>query len=299
MSESHGTGPRVAFQGEPGAFSEEAVLTYFNRDAVPIPCRQFSDVAEAVQHHECDAGLLPIENSTVGGVSGACDVLALSQLQITGEVICLVRHCLLARPGTAIDNVRRVLSHPVALGQCETFFRQNPHMEAVATYDTAGAARLVAESRDPDVAAIASRTAAERYGLAILLDDLQDRSDNQTRFLVVAARDPDRAALQASPVPAGAGKTALLLETENRPGALAEVLQPLALHQINLTHLQARPGRTPWSYWFFMEIAGAHASIRAALDTLAMLPVSLHVLGHYRPWLANNQVGRRQNRSLT
>jgi prephenate dehydratase len=192
------TNPRVAFQGEPGAFSEEALLTYFADEATPVPCRQFSDVAAAVQRGNCDFGLLPIENSTVGGVSAACDVLALSPLQVVGEVICLVRHCLLARPGTEQSRLRRVLSHPVALGQCETFFREHPAIEAVASYDTAGAARL-----------------------------------------------------------------------------------------------QARPGRTPWSYWFFLEVEGTRSSLHTALERLVDYPVTLHVLGSYPRWPSSTVAGCR------
>ncbi|MEX2285005.1 MAG: prephenate dehydratase [Gemmatimonadota bacterium] len=271
--------PRVAFQGELGAFSEEAVVSFFGSAAEPLPRRNFADVVDSVRRGEADFGLLPIENTTVGGVAAACDALAESELNVIGEVIGLVRHCLLARPGTDFTDVRRVHSHPVALGQCSNFFRQHPQIEAIAAYDTAGAALQVSQSNDPSLAAIASGRAAERYGLIKLLEDFQDRADNQTRFLIVS-----RESLQPIEADAGNFKTALVLETENGPGALVNALLPLARHQLNLTHLQARPGHTPWSYWFFLEIEGAGATTELAVQQLAACTLSLRVLGSFPRW---------------
>jgi prephenate dehydratase len=269
----------VAFQGELGAFSEEAVHAFFRGGAVPLPCRQFADVVDAVHNARADFGMLPIENSTVGGVAAACDVLAESDLDVIGEVISPVQHCLLAKPGTRFADVRRVLSHPVALGQCSNFFRQHPAIEAVATYDTAGAALQVANSNDAGQAAIASAGAAQRYGLETLLEAFQDRVDNQTRFLVLS-----RPGTAVAPAGAPNRKTALLLETENTPGALVAALLPLAQQQINLAHLQARPGRTPWSYWFFLEIEGAGGNTEPALRQLAEHALTLRVFGSYPRW---------------
>lgn len=180
---------RVAFQGEPGAFSEEAVREYFGTEAVPVPCREFRHVGEAVRAGETEYALLPIENTLVGAVVGSYDVLAGGELEVIGEVIRPIRHFLLGVPGAVLAGVRRVLSHPVALAQCTHFLAAHPEIEAVAVHDTAGAAREVAERGDPTIAAIAPRGAADRYGLEPIAGDLQDRSDNQTRFLALVRRE--------------------------------------------------------------------------------------------------------------
>jgi prephenate dehydratase len=273
---------RVAFQGELGAFSEGAVLAFFGSAAEPQPQKQFADVAAAVRSRAAEYGLLPIENTTVGGVAAACDVLRDAELYVVGEVVCAVRHCVLALPGTQFGDVRRALSHPVALGQCTNFFLRHPEIEPLATYDTAGAAKQVAQSNDRNTVAIAARRAADRYGLVVLQEDIQDRDDNQTRFLVLSP------AAQAPTVSSAECKTALLLETANRPGALVRALSPFADRGINLTHLQSRPARDPWRYWFFMEVQGSttDADLAAALGALERESTSVRVLGSFPRWIA-------------
>ena len=276
--------PRVAFQGELGAFSEEAVREYFGPEAVPLPRREFRDLGDAVTAGEADYGMLPIENTLAGSVLAAHDVLLASDLQVVGEVIRPIRHCLLAVRGATLEGVRRVLSHPVALAQCTRYLMAHPAMEAVAVYDTAGAAREVAEREDRTVAAIAAEGAAGRYGLAILDRDVQDRHDNQTRFLVVAKPGAE--------APAGRGKggppkTALEVETENRPGALVDVLLPFASRGVNLTKLESRPGAQPWTYRFFLELqadAGEEPAARA-LDEVRARAKRLRVLGSFPSWV--------------
>ena len=179
------SGLTVAFQGALGAFSEDAARTWFGDGIKPVPCREFREVGEALRSGRARAGLLPAENSLAGTVQPAYDVLTAPGLTVVGEVIRPIRHCLLGLPGSTKDELRRVISHPVALAQCGEFLARLRGVEAVAVYDTAGAAREVAEGRDTKLAAIASSRAAERYGLRVLATDLQDRSDNQTRFLVV------------------------------------------------------------------------------------------------------------------
>ena len=269
--------PRVAFQGELGAFSEEAVVRYFGASSVPLPKRSFADVTAAVRSHETEYGLLPIENTTVGAVAAAYDQLDQPNLHIVGEVICPVRHCLLALPGTSLDSVRRALSHPVALGQCANFFLQHPHIEPVATYDTAGAAQQVAAAGDPHTAAVASQRAADRYGLAVLAADIHDRADNQTRFLVLSPTPeiPDANAAEH--------KTALLLETRNEPGGLVNALQPFAQRGLNLIRLESRPGAVAWTYRFFLEIdaSPAQSPMRAALAEVESKALKVRVLGDF------------------
>lgn len=276
---------RVAFQGELGAFSEAAVRVFFGRDAEPVACREFTDVAAAVLGGEADYGLLPVENTLAGSVVLAYDVLATQPLRIVGEVVTPIHHCVLGVPGARLDGVTRVLSHPVALAQCTRFLAGRPGVQAIAVYDTAGAARDVAAGEDASVAAIAGRGAAERYGLQILAADVEDRPDNQTRFLAVVPRDADD---DAAPRTArgGAMKTALLAETANEPGALVGVLAPFAARGINLSKLESRPTGEPWRYRFLIEIdADARADdATAALAQAGRHASRLDVLGTFPRW---------------
>jgi prephenate dehydratase len=279
---------RVAFQGELGAFSEEAVHRFFGEGAVPVPARDFAEVGRAVRSGDVDFGVLPIENSLAGSVVGSYDVLAGGDLAIVGEVVSPIHHCVLGIPGSSIDRVSRILSHPVALAQCTRFLRARPAVEALAVYDTAGAAKEVADLGDPTRAAIAGRGAADRYGLEILAADVEDRSDNQTRFLVVVSATSAPALAGAPPGKSGPApmKTAILLETENRPGALLEVLKSFAERQINLTKLESRPAGEPWSYRFFLECETGERDDRTerALEALREKVLTLQVLGTYPRW---------------
>jgi prephenate dehydratase len=275
--------PRVSFQGELGAFSEEAVYRYFGEGAEPVPCRDFPDVGRTVIAGEVDFGVLPIENSLAGSVVGSYDVLAGGELTIVGEVITPIHHCILGLPGSRLRDVERILSHPVALMQCTGVLRQMPNVEAVAVYDTAGAAKEIADKGDPRQAAIAGRRAASRYGLDVLAANVEDRDDNQTRFLVVVARSADQLPEPPPADPAGAMKTAVLLETSNTPGALLRVLSPFAARGINLSKLESRPAGEPWSYRFFLEFdadAGS-AEARNALDEVRDRALRVQVLGTY------------------
>jgi prephenate dehydratase len=281
--------PTVSFQGEPGAFSEEAVLALFGGRAQPVPRRDFAGVAAAVASGETAYGLLPIENSVAGSVVGSYDVLASSDLSVVGEVIRPIRHCLLGVRGASLDEVARVLSHPVALAQCGRFLMGHPAMEPVATYDTAGAAMQVATAGLATTAAIAARGAGERYGLDILVEDIQDRMDNQTRFLLVTK--PGGAAPVARRD--GGMRSALLLETANRPGALLAVLQPFAAHGINLSKLESRPGGDPWTYRFFLEVDTAvdGDDARAAIEEAGHAAETLRVLGSFPRWRDDARAG--------
>ncbi|HEY8483923.1 MAG TPA: prephenate dehydratase [Longimicrobiales bacterium] len=275
---------RVAFQGELGAFSEEAVRQYFGDRAEPVPRREFREVGRSVVAGEVDYGLLPIENTLAGSVVASYDVLGGEDLRVVGEVIVPIHHCVLGVPGSRLEEVKRVLSHPVALAQCTRFLTAHPEIQAVAVYDTAGAAKEVSETGDPAVAAIAGRSAAERYGLTILAADVEDRPDNQTRFLVVARSDAPAPEPQVELD--GAWKTALLVETENAPGALVRVLLPFANRAINLSKLESRPGIEPWTSRFFLELE-AHIGapeMEEALAEAQRRATASRVLGSYPRW---------------
>src|SRR5437773_177966 len=211
---------RIAFQGEPGAYSEEA-LFLLEPHAASQPYREFRDVAEAVVERRADLGLLPIENSLVGSIATNFDLIAESGLAIVGEVVSSVHHCLLGVPGVERAALRRVLSHPVALAQCERFLRELSGVEIVAFYDTAGAAAEVARRRDASLGAVAGVLAARRYGLDVLAAGIEDEPHNQTRFLLVARE-------ATAPPPDVAAKTTLRLKLPHRPGTLARALAPFA-----------------------------------------------------------------------
>lgn len=277
----------IAFQGELGAFSEEAARRFFADAVDPVPCRSFAEVGESVVEGKVDFGLLPIENSLAGSVVGSYDVLADPDLSVLGEVVTPIHHCLLALPGVEMEEVKQVFSHPVALAQCQRFFQGHPELEAVAFYDTAGAAKEIAGRGERAHAAIAGRAAADRYGLEILAADIEDRHDNQTRFLVVAHTGvtlPPGVAVQAPH--AEVKRTALLVETKNVPGALVQFLLPFSHRGYNLSKLESRPGAVPWSYRFFVEIEADadDASVAEALAEAKELTSSFRVLGSFAKW---------------
>jgi prephenate dehydratase len=271
-----GAAPRVAFQGDHGAYSEEAVLAHWPGGVRPVPTRSFAGVAAAVEAGGVEFGLLAVENTLAGTVVEAYDALAAAAVSVVGEVVLPIHHCVLAPAGATLGGLRTVESHPVALAQCGDFLARHEHVQAMVAYDTAGAARLVAEAGDRRRAAIAGRGAAERFGLAVLAADVEDRPDNQTRFLAVSRT--------AAPLAAGTpARTALLAVTDNVPGALLRLLAPLAGAGLNLSKLESRPTGEPWSYRFFLEVehlAGA-AALAAALDELRAASRALRVLGSF------------------
>ena len=275
---------RIAFQGELGAFSEEAIRN-LDPHAIPVPCREFIDVAQAVESGDVDAGMLPIENTLAGSVVGSYDALtACESLRVIAETVVEIHHCVLAPHGAALATLATVESHPVALAQCTRWLRSHPAITARAAYDTAGAARDIAQRGDPRAAAIAARGAAGRYDLEILASNIEDRSDNQTRFLEIAraSHAPERGV---------AARTALLITTPNVPGALLRVLQPLAANGINMSKLESRPADEPWHYRFFLELdhPASDPSLTTALDQLRGATESLRVLGTYPRWIAGRE----------
>jgi chorismate mutase/prephenate dehydratase len=237
----------------------------------------FRAAAETVIHGAADLALLPIENTTAGSINETYDLLAEGKLCITGEVVRSIEHCLLALPGTTIDELRVVISHPQALAQCPAFFAAHPHLVARPEIDTAGAARRVADARDRSLGAIASAQAAQRYGLAVLAEGIQSVTGNATRFVEVALR----------PAPLGediAAKTSLLLVLADRPGALGDILMRFAARGLSLTKLESRPiPQAPFTYRFYVDVLGhAHgAPFQAALDEIRPLTTELRLLGTY------------------
>jgi len=269
---------RVGFQGELGAFSEEAARALVP-GADPIPHSSFEAVLRAVERGEVDAGAVPVENTLAGTVAAAYDALASGAVSVIAEVAIPIRLCLLGPTGASVGGIREARSHPVALAQCRGFFEAHPAVLPQAVYDTAGAAKAVAASGDPGVAAIASRGAGKRYELKVLEENLQDRDDNQTRFFLVV---PDRARVSATGTLL---KTACVVEVENRPGILHSLLGVFADRGLDLTHLASRPGGSPWTYRFIVELT--HTNPEDADEALAAaraMGAQIHVLGTFPAW---------------
>ncbi len=264
----------VAFQGEDGAYSQEAIFETFGDETRTVACRSFEDIFRAVLDKRANAGILPIENSTAGAINQAYDLLLDYDMCILREVVFRVRHALLAPAGRTLSDVRRVYSHPAALAQCERYIAKH-NWDAVATYDTAGAAQQIAGSREPAAAAIASETAARKYGLEILARGVEDLSNNYTRFFVIGLAEPPRAERS---------KTSIVFATRHIPGALHACLGEFASRGINLTKIESRPDRRDaWHYVFYvdLEIHRDQSTCREALDGLRDKTSFLKVLGSY------------------
>jgi arogenate/prephenate dehydratase len=268
---------KIAYQGEPGAFSEAAARR-IAPDAHVIPCKSFEEVFDSVEGGPASHGVLPIENSIGGSIHRNYDLLLSHELPIVAEVELPVVHQLLALPGSSLADLRRVYSHPQALAQCERFLRTLSGIEIVATYDTAGSAKLVADEKLEHAAAIASARAGELFGLVPLASSIQDFDDNITRFIVIGRR-PLREAVP--------DKTTIVFSLPNEAGSLFKALSAFALRGVDLTKLESRPipGR-PWEYLFYADLAAARDELACAraLAHLAEFAPTLRTLGSYASW---------------
>jgi len=267
---------RVAFQGERGAFSEEAAIKLLGDEVSLVPLPHFEAAFSAIAQQEADYVLAPIENSLAGPVQRSLDLLVESDLIIAGEVIIRVEHNLIGAPGSTFDDVAIVESHPVALAQCESFFSSRPSLKRIATDDTAGSVREIVQAGDRKRAAIASKRAAQIYGGQILRTNLEDDPENYTRFVLLA---PAREA-----IPERADKISLVFRLAHVPGALFYALEPFARRKINLMKVESRPVRgLPWQYRFYLDLqaSAGDPEVRAALDELKKLAVDVRILGSY------------------
>ena len=265
---------KIAYQGEPGAFSE-AAARQVNAEAQLVPCKSFEDVFAAVEGGPANYGVLPIENSIGGSIHRNFDLMLEHELPIVGELEVRVVHHLLALPGVAIEQVKRVYSHPQALAQCDRFLRTLTGVEIIATYDTAGSAKMIADQQLTDAAAIASARAGDVFGLVPLKSSIQDYERNTTRFLIIGRRPLS----DAKP-----DKTTIVFTLGNEPGALFKALSVFALRGIDLTKLESRPipGRK-WEYLFYADLSASREDLPCAraLAHLAEFAPSLRVLGSY------------------
>ncbi len=267
-------GVGVAFQGEIGAYSEEAAFQFFGSSIQLKPCESLDDVFEAVEQDEVQFGVIPVENSLEGSISRSFDLLLDSSLKACGEIELRVVHCLIGVSGARLDSIKRVYSHPQALGQCKTFLRQLG-CELIPTYDTAGSVKIIKEKGTPDRGAVASARAAEIYEMKILARGIEDNPNNFTRFFILSKHD--------SP-PTGNDKTSLVFSLKHKPGALYESLKELAARNINLTKIESRPTRRkPWEYNFYLDFEGHREDkvFQEVLESLEKTAIFVKVLGSY------------------
>jgi prephenate dehydratase len=274
--------PAVAYQGERGAFSEDAARKLLGPDIETMPCRTFEEMFEAVSSGAANAAAAPIENSLAGSVHKNYDLLMEHDLTIIGETNLRIVHHLIARRGVALSDVRRVHSHPVALAQCERFLRSHPQIEVAPAYDTAGSVKMIVESGSRADAAIAGATAAAVYGAEIIAESIEDNAQNFTRFLLLAR--PGRADSIKTGSGTTARKTSIVFRVANKPGRLFRAIAVFALRDIDLTKIESRPieGR-PWEYSFYLDLMGDRqdAHVERALAHLSELAESVRILGSY------------------
>lgn len=275
---------RVGFQGEPGAFSEEAVKELLGPAVTSVPCPTWDATFASLAEARVDALLVPIENSLAGSVLRVYDLLLEHRLWIAAEIILPIEHHLIACPGASLEALRSVESHPMALAQCERLMTQHPEWARVPAEDTAGSVRRVIASGDRARAAIAGAPAAELYGGVILLENIQDDKRNFTRFVLLL---PER-----REVP-GADKMTLAMRLAHRPGSLLHALQPFARHSVNLLKIESRPIHgCPWEYQFFLDVTSELSQrIDDALAELRQVAEEVQVLGLYPAAMLDQQVG--------
>jgi chorismate mutase/prephenate dehydratase len=274
LTSSSVQGTVVAFQGEIGAYSEEAAYKYFGNAITVKPCESFDDVFSIVEKQNVNYGIVPVENSLEGSISRTYDLLLDSDIKVIGETELRIIHCLIANPGVNIAGVKKVYSHPQALGQCQTYLK-HLGVEIIPAYDTAGSVKMIKDKHITNGAAIASTRAAEIYQMPVIAREIEDNPHNFTRFFILGRHIPP---------PTGNDKTSIVFSVKHQPGTLFELLKRLALRNINLTKIESRPTRQkPWEYNFYLDFEG-HQNDKAATEALASIrefALYIKVLGSY------------------
>lgn len=267
-------GVAVAFQGEPGAYTEEAAFRFFGKSTESRPYESLDEVFEAVEAGDAPFAMVPVENSLEGSITRAYDLLLDSPLMVCGETELRISHCLIGMEGASLDTIRMVYSHPQALGQCRNFLK-HLNCEVIPASDTAGSVKMIKEQGLVDSAAIASARAAEIYGMKIIAREIEDNPHNFTRFFLLSRED--------SP-PTGNDKTSIVFSLKHKPGTLYDCLREFANRKINLTKLESRPTRhQPWEYNFYMDFSGhrEEENVAGALEQLEEHSVFVKILGSY------------------
>jgi prephenate dehydratase len=265
---------RVAFQGERGAYSEEAIINHWNNSVEPVPRPYLIGVFDAVEEGDADLGLVPVENSIEGSIVRTFDLLNERSLVAQGETVLRVKHCLIANPSVKMVDIKTVYSHPQALGQARQYLEKHG-FDPMAHYDTAGSVKHIKDNKLMDAAAIASLRAAQVYGMDVLQQGIETHNENYTRFLVVGRDRPE---------PTGRDKTSLAFVVKHNPGTLVKALDAFARRSINLTKIESRPlVGSPWEYIFFIDFEGHinDNNVKAALDDLSLQTRYIKHLGSY------------------
>ena len=267
-------GAEVAFQGETGAYGEEAAFQFFGPLVTTRPYESLEEVFKSTEQDEAQFGIIPVENSLEGSISQSYDLLLDSNLKVCGEIELRVVHCLIANPGARLDSIKRVYSHPQALGQCQAFLK-HLDCELIPTYDTAGSVKMIKEKGITDGGAIASARAAEIYEMKVIAREIEDNPNNFTRFFILSRED--------SP-PSGNDKTSIVFAVQHRPKALYHFLGELAKRDINLSKIESRPTRhKPWEYNFYLDL-DRHRDDKVVQEALASAEhhtLFLKILGSY------------------
>jgi len=265
---------KVAFQGEAGAYSEEAAFKYFGNSIETVGCKTFSDVFQILEDDKVDFAIVPVENSIQGSVGVTYDLLLKYDLRACGEVFHRIKHCLISFSDTDLKSIKTVYSHPQALGQSRQFL-EKMKFEIIPFYDTAGSVKMIKEKNLKNVAGIASKMSAKIYGMKVLAEDIETNHQNYTRFLILSKKDSE---------PTGNDKTSIIFKTKHIPGALYKALGIFSVSDINLTKIESRPipGK-PWEYNFHLDIEGHHKDkiISEALEILKHNSLFMKVIGSY------------------
>jgi len=263
---------RVSFQGEPGAYSEAAAVSFFDDKIKTIPCPTFAKVLKNTEDNEDDYSILPIENSLEGSVGESNDLLLATNLTVIGETYHRIQHCLI---GTgSIEDIDTVYSHPQALGQCRQFIQEHS-LKTVPSYDTAGSVRTIKDLNKDNVACIASRNAAEIFGVAVIQEGIEDNANNYTRFLIFSKGKSDKNKNS---------KTSIVFSIKHEAGALFRIINEFHQYKVNLTKIESRPNRgTSWEYNFYVDFEGHQddTSIKEMLLKIKENSSFLKILGSY------------------
>ncbi len=267
---------KVTFQGERGAYSELAALQYFKTNEILlVPRRTLADVLYSVESNDANYAVVPIENSIEGSVNETYDLLMSTDLNICGEIYLRIVHCLIGYDNTSIEDIKYVYSHPQALGQCREFIKRYG-FEPIPYYDTAGSVKMLKEKRLEKSAAIASKLAADVYGMRVILEGIEDNKYNYTRFLVLTRNYNSKVT--------GNDKTSIIFIARHVAGSLCSVLEEFAVRGINLTMIVSRPLKDrPWEYSFYLDFEGhmLDKNVKECLDMIKNKVVFLKVLGSY------------------
>ncbi|MCW3997840.1 MAG: prephenate dehydratase [Candidatus Bathyarchaeota archaeon] len=265
---------KIAFQGERGAYSEDAIYAFFGEKVEVEPCKDLTEVFESVTKQETEFGVVPIENSLEGSVNQTYDLFLTHGLKVKGEIVIRISHCLIANPGTKIESIKTVYSHPQALAQSHRFL-EKCKFKLIPTYDTAGSVKMLKEKTLKNAAAIASSKAAELYGMSILAREIEDNHTNHTRFFVISKEDSPKT---------GNDKTSIIFAASHTPGSLYSALGEFAKREINLTKIESRPTKQkPWEYNFYLDFEGhrTEARCKEVLEVLRKNSAFLKLLGSY------------------